>query len=160
MHYIGVGTVTVTNSIIAGNIDFNDGNDPDLSGGTFTSGGNTLIGDLGSATGFTDGVNSDQVGSAGTPIDPLLGALADNGGPTQTHALLAGSTAINNGESAVAPLTDQLGNTRVASADIGAFEYGGGNAPPVNSIPGPQTINYGGMLLFSSTTGTALTSIS
>ena len=39
------------------------------------------------------------IGTAAAPIDPLLGPLADNGGPTLTHALLAGSPAINRGRS-------------------------------------------------------------
>lgn len=65
-------------------------------------------------------------------VDPVLGPLASNGGPTQTHALLAGSPAIDSGNSSGA--TDQRGNPRrldlpgVANApgsdgsDIGAFE--------------------------------------
>ena len=65
-------------------------------------------------------------------IDPLLGPLADNGGPTQTHALLLGSPALDAGNSTLT--TDQRGFTRpvdlanVANvtggngADIGAFE--------------------------------------
>ncbi len=71
----------------------------------------------------------DQTGVA----DPLLGPLADNGGPTFTHALLAGSPAINAGDlSAVAgvggvPEFDQRGTPfgRVFNGriDIGAFEY-------------------------------------
>ena len=32
-----------------------------------------------------------------TGVDPQLGLLANNGGPTQTHALLTGSPAVNNG---------------------------------------------------------------
>jgi hypothetical protein len=65
-------------------------------------------------------------------IDPMLGPLADNGGPTETHALLPGSPAINRGdlnaEAGVGgvPLFDQRGNgfDRVFSGriDIGAFE--------------------------------------
>ena len=55
-----------------------------------------------------------------------LGALADNGGPNQTHALLAGSAALDGGDPAFAadPTTDQRGLPRVANAriDIGAFE--------------------------------------
>jgi len=38
--------------------------------------------------------------AGGGIIDPLLGSLADNGGPTLTHALLAGSPAINAGDPA------------------------------------------------------------
>ncbi|HEC16626.1 MAG TPA: CSLREA domain-containing protein, partial [Sedimenticola sp.] len=66
--------------------------------------------------------------------DPLLGALADNGGPTQTHALQAGSDAIdygNNTTCAAAPVNnvDQRGNARPVNGgtsltcDIGSFEY-------------------------------------
>ena len=69
---------------------------------------------------------------------PLLGALANNGGPTQTHALLPGSPAIDSGSNALAvdqngiPLsTDQRGagfdriqnnGSGVSRVDIGAFE--------------------------------------
>jgi len=56
--------------------------------------------------------------------DPLLGPLADNGGPTLTHALLSGSPAINAGDNLYGFATDQRGAMRVAGphADIGAFE--------------------------------------
>jgi len=88
----GTGTFSITNSVVAGNAS-------DFSGsGTFTSGGYNLIGDVGSAVGFVWGVNGDQVGSAATPIDPLLGPLQDNGGPTLTHMILAGSPLINAGD--------------------------------------------------------------
>jgi hypothetical protein len=58
--------------------------------------------------------------------DPLLGPLAANGGPTLTMALLPGSPAINGGDPAAAPATDQRGYPRPVgpAADIGAFEYG------------------------------------
>jgi len=57
--------------------------------------------------------------------DPKLGPLANNGGPSLTMALLAGSPAIDAGISAAAPLTDQRGVARPfgAAADIGAYEY-------------------------------------
>lgn len=66
----------------------------------------------------------------------LLGTLANNGGPTRTHALLAGSPAINAGNDCVLtengcgdgnpalPL-DQRGATRAGAVDIGAFEFNG-----------------------------------
>jgi hypothetical protein len=57
--------------------------------------------------------------------DALLGPLADNGGPTETLALLAGSPAINGGDDAACPFTDQRGFGRVDVCDIGAFEFGG-----------------------------------
>jgi CSLREA domain-containing protein len=69
-----------------------------------------------------------------TQADPLLGPLANNGGPTQTHALLSGSPAIDAGSSPNctdnlgAPiLSDQRGRTRPfppgGRCDIGAFEF-------------------------------------
>jgi hypothetical protein len=56
--------------------------------------------------------------------DPLLGPLADNGGPTLTHALGAGSPAIDAADAAVCPATDQRGVIRPqgAGCDVGAFE--------------------------------------
>ena len=59
-------------------------------------------------------------------VDPLLSALANNGGPTRTHALLPGSVAIDAGENVEALVTDQRGSgfARMigAQTDIGAFE--------------------------------------
>ena len=59
-----------------------------------------------------------------TGTDPLLGPLADNGGPTLTHALLEGSPAIDAGQSSPDLTTDQRGVARPqgAGVDIGAFE--------------------------------------
>ena len=121
-------TTTVQNTIIAGNSASRS--DPDVLG-SFTSQGNNLIGDVGDASGFTDGVNGDQVGGGGNPvIDPLLGPLQDNGGPTFTHALLFGSPAIDAGDNTGVSATDQRGYSRLAdgdgdgtpTVDIGAFE--------------------------------------
>jgi hypothetical protein len=57
-------------------------------------------------------------------VDPLLGPLQDNGGPTFTHALLPGSPAINAGDNTDAPEFDQRGLPRVTGPriDIGAYE--------------------------------------
>ena len=77
------------------------------------------------------GNNIDSDGTAGLAgpgdqvIDPMLGPLQDNGGPTETHALLAGSPAINAGTNVGAPAVDQRGGARDATTDIGAFEFGG-----------------------------------
>ncbi|TAE02807.1 MAG: DUF4347 domain-containing protein, partial [Oscillatoriales cyanobacterium] len=113
-------TANVRNTIIAGNTAPLN---PDVDG-TFTSQGNNLIGNSGPGTGFTNGVNGDQVGTAGTPINPNLGALKNNGGPTQTHAPNLGSLAIDRGNSAIALTTDQRNLTRLSGSnvDIGAVE--------------------------------------
>ena len=88
------GNVSVLNTIIG-----MDSGSSSLSG-AFNSLGNNLVTDARNSTGFTNGANGDQV-SDNNAVDPLLGALADNGGQTDTRALLAGSPAINKGNSCV-----------------------------------------------------------
>jgi uncharacterized repeat protein (TIGR01451 family) len=72
--------------------------------------------------------SADTCGFSGTGdahgVDPKLAPLADNGGPTRTEALLAGSPAINAGDPALCPATDQRGVTRPqeGACDAGAFE--------------------------------------
>jgi len=72
--------------------------------------------------------------------DPLLAPLADNGGPTQTHALLPGSAAIDAGDNASNLATDQRGDghARVvgAATDIGAFEVQASSADDVIFLDG------------------------
>jgi predicted outer membrane repeat protein len=123
------GTFSVRNTIVALNLVDFTGTDPDVSG-SFTSPGHNLIGDGTGGTGFTNGVNGDIVGTNISPIDPKLGPLAMNGGKTKTHALLAGSLAIDHGDNTGVPATDQRGLPRKkdgngdgsARVDIGAFE--------------------------------------
>lgn len=69
-------------------------------------------------------------------VDPKLGPLADNGGPTRTHALLSGSPAIDKGKNFTTEATDQRGSPRPVDlaaspnagggdgSDIGALELG------------------------------------
>lgn len=56
--------------------------------------------------------------------DPMLATLADNGGPTPTHALLPNSPARDAGDNILGLASDQRGLARVAGAeaDVGAFE--------------------------------------
>jgi hypothetical protein len=121
------GIVTLDNTIVAGNFQ---GASPsttpgDILGSIASTSAYNLIG-TGGAGGLIDGTNHNQVGVASSNLD--LGALADNGGPTQTVALLTGSPAINAGSNALIPTgvtTDQLGLPRIAdgTVDIGAYEY-------------------------------------
>jgi len=78
--------------------------------------------------------------------NPLLGALSDNGGLGKTHALLAGSPAINAGTAIGAPLTDQRGYTRVGSPDMGAFET---QEVPVSISPNTVLASGGQTILFN-----------
>ena len=126
---------TVSSSIIAGNTP----NDIDVigTGNTITSLGYNLVGDGGGVTAF------DQVGDM-TGVDPLLDALADNGGRSQTHALLEGSPAIDAGDptfDATSLSTDQrgMGFPRVVGTiDIGSFELGM-TAPTITAIANQTT---------------------
>jgi hypothetical protein len=82
-----------------------------------------------SALNIIPDANGNLVGSTTTKkLDPLIGALADNKGPTKTIALLDGSPAINAGDNAASPgSTDQRGPgfDRIVGGfiDIGAFEF-------------------------------------
>nr|WP_281248454.1 DUF4347 domain-containing protein [Spirulina major] len=123
------GNITLTNSIVANNTD--NGTAPDLrAGGTITA-TNSLIED---STGATITGSNNIIG-----VDPKLGPLANNGGPTQTHALLAGSPAIDAGNNGLVPSIRNSGDQRGfipgifnGKVDIGAYEFGAVDPnPPV-----------------------------
>jgi hypothetical protein len=101
-----VGTITLRNSIIANSTA---GGDCVTYSGTFNDGGNNIVED--NTCGFAGGT------------DPKLGPLRDNGGPTETMALLTGSPAINAANPDTCPTTDQRGHPRLDRCDIGAFEF-------------------------------------
>jgi hypothetical protein len=124
------GTTRLANTIIALNAAPSA---PDITG-DFVSFGHNLIGRSDGSTGFTHGTHGDKVGSVASPIDPRLASLAANGGPTQTIALLANSPAINMGDDALAPATDQRGYSRSGTSDMGAFELNGLPPVPVQSV--------------------------
>jgi|CXWL01.1.fsa_nt_gi CSLREA domain-containing protein len=93
---------------------------PDCAG-IANSGGYNLLGDAGECNAFT--ATGDQTGNATTPLDPAVGLLAGNGGPTLTVVPAAGSPLIDAGD-ATCTVDDQRGIDRpVGSAcDIGAVE--------------------------------------
>lgn len=108
------GIVTVANSILAGNDDLHATDKaPDARGTTadLATGGYNFVGILRGANGvFADGVDGDQVGTIGAPIDAELEALADNGGPTRSHlpSLASPSPVIDQGScSGVPSVSDQ-----------------------------------------------------
>lgn len=111
---VTLGTsVSVRNSILAGN---SGAEDCYVLGGPVNDNGNNLV-QTQTGCGFTDGVNGAIVGQA-----PLLGPLANNGGPTKTHALQDTSPALNVGATTLT--TDQRGHPRPSGSadDMGAFE--------------------------------------
>jgi hypothetical protein len=133
------------NTLIAGNFGGATGTTPDDVSGSLDPGGDyNLIGDGTNMTGLSNGVNGNQVGSAAAPIDPLLGPLQDNGGPTLTHALLSGSPAIDAGNNAYATDWDQRGPgyPRIVNGiiDIGAFEVQAPAASYPTRQPLPETV--------------------
>jgi CSLREA domain-containing protein len=158
--------LTLGNSIVAGNTTATTRPDLWIEGGggaagPFTDEGYNLIGKMDGAnengvvfTAGTPNANKDYVGTVASPIDPRLGPLANNGGPTPTHALLSGGYEIDKGSAVTGITTDQRGlprpydNTLVNSAtggdasDIGAYEAQTDLAPPVITIAGGPLIYF------------------
>ena len=153
------GDVNIGNTILAGNTDnpspFHDALEPSFSPdcstvfgterlGTFISFGGNLVGLINTNCnweGIQDQLGEpstgDALGKPGDGLDPLLDPLADNGGPTQTHALQKDSTARDRGTGRTPPPhtdpffeffdcpgTDQRGVRRPQFhfCDVGAFE--------------------------------------
>jgi len=127
----GFSSFSLVNSIIAGNraplsaevLDI-------LNSTTITADANNLFGDnannnFQAFTGFTPGsrdISATSDGSRPTAIGSILGELANNGGTTQTHALVGGSPAIDAALQCNLE-TDQIATPRSAcKCDIGAFE--------------------------------------
>ena len=124
------GSVTLANTILASNVISAAGgfaNGPDCFG-VVSSLGHNLIQVGEDCSGPLNGLNGDIVGSGDEPIQPFVDALANNGGDVATHALLAGSPAINGGDPAFSATLayDQRGPgyARVVGGrvDIGAYE--------------------------------------
>ncbi len=108
---------SMSNSILAGNTAALA---PDCIG-TVKSLGHNLVGND-SGCGFIAG-EDDTIGTETQPVDPRLGGLAVNGGPTATKALLPGSPAMDAASGSCPPV-DQRGVSRPpgVSCDIGAYQ--------------------------------------
>lgn len=122
-------TVTLDHTIIANNVsDFAQPQQCALGVGTISLGNNIASDDTCNLTAAGD-----------QPMtNPQLGSLQDNGGATWTHAIGTGSPALDAGNNSRCLATDQRGRVRpfdgddngVAVCDIGAYEFGAGDAPP------------------------------
>ncbi|MCE9624041.1 MAG: hypothetical protein K8R69_01105, partial [Deltaproteobacteria bacterium] len=144
----------VANTLIADNTADEGAND--CLGG-FTSLGYNLVGQADDfCTGFIG--TGDQAGTPQAPIDPLLGPLQNNGGPTQTLGLGVSSPAIDtanpegclDGDGALLTRDQRnfarpvnLTNKPTAICDIGAFEAGNSLLKVVVSFVGPITTSQG-----------------
>ncbi len=137
---ISIGSsTTLTNNTIAGN-------SASIGGGIYNAStlkmqDGLLTGNTGgncSGGGFS-GANNLQFGDstcAGVALgNPLLGALANNGGPTQTMALGAGSAAIGAGNIGTCAATDQRGVARTGVCDAGAYQASTGAANQTLTFP-------------------------
>ncbi|HKP92316.1 MAG TPA: choice-of-anchor Q domain-containing protein, partial [Chthoniobacterales bacterium] len=137
------GGSPMTTVVVANSIFRKFGNVPSLAainGGVIVSLGHNLSDDAADGDGGTGpGALLNGPGDRRN-TDPLLGDLADNGGPTPTHALLAGSPAINAGDNTTAPPRDQRGYAREGVYDIGAFEFN--SAPPQTHLANISTRAY------------------
>lgn len=111
-------TLELDSTIIANNIGFNVPDDFAVYGPVVTTGANNLV-----------VASSAPLPPDTIPDDPMLGTLGDNGGPTMTIPINAGSPAIDAGNDVAGLSTDQrgLGFPRIGGAlpDIGAFEIQG-----------------------------------
>jgi hypothetical protein len=117
------GIVNMRNTILAGNeIDLD---------GALSSSGHNLIGSTWGGSGFDD---TDLLN-----VDPLLGPLQDNGGSTQTMALLAGSPALNSGDPTQLGVADQRGVVRSGGVNIGAYQA----SASALAMTGPATATAG-----------------
>jgi hypothetical protein len=156
----------IRNTIIAGNQTALRG--PDVDGPVLSLGYN-LIGQTDGSTGWID---MDLQGTSANPLDPLLGPLQDNGGPTPTHALLVGSPAIDTGDPAAVGSLDQRGVIRgIGGTNIGAYQASAfvltAPAPVTAGTPfdvtvtavdsfGQTAFGYTGTVSFTSTDATAM----
>ncbi len=118
-------SIALNHSVVAGNTG---GAEPDCVGLESLSGGSYNAYGVRSGCGSRSG---DRGGTAANPLDPKLGPLADNGGPTPTHLPLPGSPLIDSVGDACSG-TDQRGASRpddgdedgLSACDVGAVEVG------------------------------------
>ncbi|MGA3354861.1 MAG: right-handed parallel beta-helix repeat-containing protein [Acidimicrobiales bacterium] len=113
---------SIENTIVAGNsggATTDGGGDCYGSGATANAGSADKGGNIDSdGTCFSSIISRDQTG-----VNPDLGSLSNNGGPTATDAELPGSPAIGTAQAGFCPLTDQRGVARPStSCDVGAYQ--------------------------------------
>ena len=135
----GNASTSVANTIIGDGFSDGDGDcvGPGLANGNGGSTADAITHDLGNN--LDQDTSCSFTGSGDlSNVDPMLGPIADNDGPTRTEALQAGSPAIDAGNQATCPRTDQRGVARDSKCDIGAYEYvAPQTGPPSQPPPSP-----------------------
>ena len=134
-------TVNLTSSLVSGNtapdgaeVFSSNPSYYSINANDYNLFGHAVVTDADAFVGFVPGANDINATSDGTntPLADILAALRDNGGPTRTHALVAGSPAVDGvARRCPPPRTDQRGFRRpvdghgdhVPKCDIGAFEF-------------------------------------
>jgi CSLREA domain-containing protein len=150
--------LTIHNSIIAGNTAASN---PDFTAPTDPANNLevrfSLIGNNAGTSLTLPATGGNLIGTATAPIDPKLGPLVSGGGPTQTHALLPGSPALDAADQTLLPTgvtTDQRRVTRVidllnvanptgkTGLDIGAVEMVGLSIANATANESAATIDF------------------
>ncbi len=113
-------SVAISNSLIAGN----NGSDVTLLSGSLFSGGRNLLSTLGAGpTGIESTIfSSKSLDVIQNNASQFVGPLADNGGPTLTHSLLAGSAAIDRGPAIGGLIVESEPNNGNSLADAQSLE--------------------------------------
>ena len=141
---------TLTDTIVAGNTASGRPSDIGGSNASSVTGSYNLVGTGGSG-GLTNSTDGNQVGVA----NPLLGALGDYGGPTETMPLLPGSPAIGAGTAIGGITIDQRGFALDSpTPDIGAFQTNplvvsttiDGSGSPFGDLSLRQAVNLANVL--------------
>jgi len=138
---------TITNCTFNGNGVANDHATMTVVNTIFDAGtgGATITNINGTLTSLGHNLSSDNGGgfliAAGDKpnTNPLLDTLKNNGGPTETMALLSGSPARDAGDDHFASATDQRTYVRSGVSDIGAFEFNGMAVPPPTTLANIST---------------------
>lgn len=172
LQMVGTAAVTISHSIVSGNTA-GAGREVFNYDGTVTANDYNLFGHSGETDaeafyGFaptdpTDINATSDGGGTPTALAAILADLADNGGPTETHALVADSPAIDavpNAQCNVA--TDQRGAPRpypsAGNCDVGAYEYDSPTAVTLASF-GAETAPRPGVLALITAAGAAIGTI-
>ena len=126
------GTTNLNNTIVARN-SLTSPDTADVQGRITATSSFNLIGSSWGMTGISDGTNGNQVGPREDPIDPMLGPLRDNGGPTETHAPFGDSPTVDRGNSMLT--NDQRGLPRPFDLNQAKFPNAtGGNGADIGAV--------------------------